>query len=220
RLMRIVTAALWNSGAAKQQYLIAPYDLDFNDRDTLSELNQINNTLNNAIAHDIASNGSAVAEIMDSNLGGTDSCDACRLLLMSSLANVPNAVLGLSIPEMVAYLAAPGRDLSKLKTQVLEKLATSAWYLHSTRDGKLFFRNVENLNAKLESIVKTLQPEQAIKELRERLFELFKPANGWCYQRVLVLPALDEIELEQDRVTVVITEPNTGPGLKPELKDF
>ena len=139
---------------------------------------------------------------------------------MSSLANVPNAVLGLSIPEVVAYLAAPGRDLSKLKTQVLEKLATSAWYLHSTRDGKLFFRNVENLNAKLKSIVKTLQPEQAIRELRERLGALFKPSSGWCYQRVLVLPALDEIELEQDRMNLVITEPNTGPGLKPELKGF
>ena len=78
RLMRIVTAALWNSGVAKQQFLIAPYDLDLNDRDTLSEISQINNTLNNAIAHNVASNGGAVAEIMDSNLGGTDTRDACR----------------------------------------------------------------------------------------------------------------------------------------------
>ncbi len=85
----------------------------------------------------------------------SDTRDACRILFVASLANVPNAVLGLSIPELVAYLCAPGRNLAKLKGEVLERLATAAWYLHSNRDGKLFFRNVENLNAKLESLART-----------------------------------------------------------------
>ena len=89
---------------------------------------------------------------MDENLGSADTRDACRLIFMASLANVPNAILGLSIPELVGYLCAPGRNLSRLKSDVLEKLATAAWYLHSNRDGKLFFKNVENLNAKLESL--------------------------------------------------------------------
>ena len=128
--------------------------------------------------------------------------------------------MGLSIPELIAYLAQPGRDLARLKNDVLAKLATAAWYLHSNRDGKLYFRNVQNLNAKLESLVKTYQPEQAIKELRMRLEELFVPVNGWCYQRVLALPAVDEIELEQDRVTLVVTEPYSGSGLRPELRTF
>ena len=218
--MRIATARLWSSGLAEKRLLIAPHDLDFNDRDTRGEIAQINNTLDNAIAHDIASDGAAVAEVMDANLGTTDTQDACRLLLMASLANVPNAVMGLSIPELIAYLAEPGRDLARLKNDVLAKLATAAWYLHSNRDGKLYFRNVQNLNAKLESLVKTYQPEQAIKELRVRLEELFVPVNGWCYQRVLALPAVDEIELEQDRVTLVMTEPYSGSGLRPELRTF
>lgn len=220
RLMRTVAARLWTTGLAEKRGLIAPYDLDFNDRDTRAEIAQINNALGNAIAHDIASDGGAVAEVMDANLGGTDTQDACRLLLMASLANVPNAVLGLSIPEMVGYLAAPGRDLSRLKSDVLEKLATAAWYLHSNRDGKLYFRNVQNLNAKLESLVRTYAPEQAVKELRTRLEEMFSPVNSWCYQRVLALPAIDDIELEQERVTLVITEPAGGPGLRPELRAF
>ncbi len=139
---------------------------------------------------------------------------------MGSLANVPNAVVGLSIPELIAYLCEPGRDLSRLKADVLEKLATAAWYLHSTRDGKLYFRNVQNLIAKLESLVKTYAPEQAVKELRERLEGLFKPTTGWCYQKVQLLPAVDEIELEQDKVTMVITEPYPGSGLHPELQRF
>src|SRR5439155_11744993 len=132
----------------------------------------------NAVSHDIASQGQAIAEVMDTNLGGSDAQDACRLLFVASLANVPNAVLGLSIPELVAYLCAPERNLAKLKGDVLEKVATAAWYLHSNRDGKLFFKNVENLNAKLESLARNYIREQSLKELRERLSGLFKPINS------------------------------------------
>lgn len=220
RLMRIITAGLWKNDLADRLYLIAAHDLDLNDQETRAEISQINSTLDNAIAHDVASEGSAVGEFMDSNLGTPDATDACKLLLMSSLANVPNAVLGLSISEMIAYLCEPDRDLSRLKGDVLEKLATAAWYLHSTRDGKLYFKNVQNLNAKLESLVKAYLPEQALKELRERLKQLFQPTNGWCYQGVQVLPAIDEIELNQDKVTLVVTEPYTGSGLRVELRDF
>lgn len=220
RLMRIVVSRLWNSGLSEKRYLIAAHDLDFNDRETRSEISQINNTLENAIAHDIAAEGAAVAEIMDGNLGGVDAQDACRLLMISSLANVPNAILGLSIPELVANLAEPGRDLARLRSEVLAKLSTAAWYLHSDRDGKLFFRNTENLIAKLESLVRNYLPEQALKELRTRLSDLFKPINAWCYQKVLALPAVDEIELNQDDVALVITEPFGSPGLRPDLKAF
>lgn len=220
RLMRIVTARIWQSGRAKASFLITGHDLDFNDQETRAEISQINNTLDNAIAHDIASDQTAVAEIMDANLGTRDAGDACKLLLMASLANVPNAVIGLSIPELVAYLCEPGRDLSRLKSDVLEKLSTAAWYLHSTRDGKLYFKNVENLIAKLEGLVKTYLPEQALKELRQRIELLFRPTNGWCYQKVLILPPIDAIETDQDKVTLVVTEPWQGTSLRPELKTF
>ena len=220
RLMRIVTARMWSAGTAEQRYLISAHDLDLNDQETRAEIGQINSTLENAIAHDLASEGSAVAEVMDSNIGNTDATDACKLLLMASLANVPNAVLGLSIPELIAYLCEPKRDLSRLKSDVLEKLSTAAWYLHSTRDGNLFFKNVQNLNAKLESLVKAYAPEQALTELRDHLNQLFKPVNGWCYQRVQILPAVDDIELEQDKVTLIVTEPYVGSGLRPELQQF
>ena len=220
RIMRIAVSRLWTSGEAEKRFLVSAQDLDLNDRETRSEIGQINPTLENAIAHDIASEGNAVAEVMDNSLGGRMTQEACRLLLMSSLANVPNAVIGLPIPTLVAYLAEPGRDVAKLKTEVLEKLATAAWYLHSDRDGKLYFKNVQNLNAKLESLVRAYLPEQAVKELRSRLEDLFKPTTNWCYQRVLALPALDEIELEQDRVTLVVTEPYAGGGLRPEIREF
>lgn len=107
RLMRIIASRLWKSGEAEKKYLISVHDLDLNDAETLSEIRQINPTLENAISHDIASQGQSVAEVMDTNLTGTDAQDACRLLFVASLPNVPNAVLGLSIPELVAYLCAP-----------------------------------------------------------------------------------------------------------------
>lgn len=220
RLMRIIASRLWNSNIASRKYLISTHDIDLNDPETRAEISQINNSLDNAIAHDIASEGDAIAEFMDNNLGNFDTSDACKLLLMSSLANVPNAVLGLSIPELVAYLCEPNRDLSKLKSEVLEKLSTAAWYLHSTRDGKLYFRNVENLNAKLESLVKTYLQEQAEREIRERLKELFDPISKWCYQKVIILPPIDEIELEQDHVTLVTTKPYAGSGINPQLLEF
>ncbi|GAB4240018.1 MAG: DUF499 domain-containing protein [Acidobacteriota bacterium] len=217
RLMRIVTARLWNTNLAARRYLIAAHDLDLNDQDVRAEIAQINHTLDNAIAHDIASDGAAVAEQLDHELGTTDATDATKLLLVSSLANVHNAVLGLSIPELIAYLCEPGRDITRLKRDVLDRLATAAWYLHSTRDGKLYFRNIQNLNAKLESLVKAFVSEQALDELRKRLQEIFRPVTGWCYQKLQILPAADEIELEQEKVTLVVTEPHTG-GLRPELK--
>ncbi len=220
RLMRIIASRLWQSREAEKQFLISVHDIDFNEPETLSEIRQINATLENAISHDIAAQGSAVAEVMDANLGGQDTRDACRLIFMASLANVPNAVVGLSLPEIVAYLCAPDRNLAKLRGDVLEKLSTAAWYLHSNRDGKLFFKNVQNLVAKLESLSGAYVREQAMKELRERLDKLFSAQTGWCYQDVLPLPALDEIALTQERLTLVISEPIVGQGLNPQLTQF
>ncbi len=218
--MRIITSGLWKSEEADKQFLISVQDINLNDAETLSEIRQINPNLENAVAHDSAAQGKAVAEVMDQNLTGTDARDACRLLFMASLANIPNAVLGLSIPELVGHRCAPGRNLAKLKGDVLEKLATAAWYLHSNRDGKLFFKNVENLIAKLEGLARAYVREQSLKELRQRLAELFKSSTGWCYQEVLPLPAIDEINLVVDTVTLVISEPFVGQGLNPQLKKF
>ena len=196
------------------------HDIDLNDAETLSEIRQINPTLDNAVSHDIASQGTAVAEVMDQNLGTSDTRDACRLIFMASLANVPNAILGLTIHEVVGYLCEPGRNLSRLRSDVLERLSTAAWYLHANRDGRLYFRNVQNLVAKLESLSTAYIREQAIKELRASLSSIFKPQTGWCYQTVLPLPSLDQIQPEQEKITLVISEPYVGQGLNPQLVQF
>ncbi len=219
RLMRLVAANLWTTGQAERKYLISAQDVDLNDQQIRAEIGQINSALDNAIAHDIASEGEAIAEQLDANYGTADASDAARLLLMASLANVPNAVLGLAIPEAIAYLAQPGRDVARLKNEVLQTLAAQAWYMHSTRDGKLFFKNVQNLNAKLETLVKAFLEEQAVKELRARLEQLFQPQQRDVYQKVQIFPAVDEIDLAQERITLLIARPYSG-GLDPDLRAF
>lgn len=220
RLMRIVTSRLYREPdcIADHIYLIHASDLDLNDRETLAEITVINPTLNNAITHDIASNGQAVAEIIDENQRSTDARDVCKLLLVSSLANVPNSVVGLSQYEIVADLCAPGRDITKVKDTV-GLLSTKAWYLHSNREGKLFFKNVQNLVAKLRTTAESYNRESSIKELRIFLERIFTPSQKDCYQDVYVLPALDEIRVNSDKVTLIIYEPHPG-GLHPDLQKF
>ena len=219
--MRTLVGTMWRDGGrADRVQLIHPYDFELNDRQTLADLTAINPSLENAVAHDIASGGAAVAEVMDARLGGTDATDAATLLLVSSLANVPNGVRGLTIPETVLALCAPGRDVARLVEQVLRPLAANAWYLHGSTDGKLYFRNVQNLVAKLQSNAKSYNRESSLKELRAQLAEMFRPTLRDCYQDVLALPAVDQIDLKPDKVTLVLFAPHDGGGLHPDLRTF
>ncbi len=217
RLMRIVAARLWaDGGAAQRVYLINAHDIDLNDRETLTEINQINNSLETAVSHDIASAGQSVAEVLDTNLGGTQAQDVMKLLLVASLSTVAGGTRGLTLPEIVANLCAPGRDIAKLKGEVINRLVTTAWYLHAGRDGRLFIKNVQNLVARLRTTAESYLRDQSLRELRERLAELFKPENGWCYQKVQALPAVDEIDVSQGQTVLVIASPHPN-GLNPDL---
>ena len=167
RLMRVVVSRLFeDGGAADRLALIHAHDVDLNDGETKAQITHINPTLDNVISHDIASHGQALAEMMDARLGTTDAQDACKLLLVASLASVPDAVLGLALSEVVSFLCAPGRELSMLRKEVLTELNTRAWYLHANRDGKLYFKNVQNLVAKLKTTAEAYNRESSLRELR------------------------------------------------------
>jgi Protein of unknown function (DUF499) len=222
RLMRVMVSRLFDpqAGKAEQLALIHAHDLDLNDRETLAEISLINPTLENAISHDIASGGQAIAELMDANLSGTDAQDVCKLLLVASLANVPNAIVGLSMSEVISFLCAPGRDVSKLPKDILGTLSTKAWYLHANREGLLYFKNVQNLVAKLKTTAESYNRESSLQELRSFLGAIFLPVLKDCYQEVLALPPIDDIHITPDRVSLVICEPCPGGGLHPDLRKF
>lgn len=220
RLMRTIAARLFDDedGWADQRYLIAPDDIDLNDSDTLTEINSINSQLNNAISKDIADDGKALAEQLDSKYSHDLSTRTANLILMSSLATVQNSVRGLADSEIIRNLCGPGTDISKIKTEVLEELKTNSWYLHMDNTGKFLYKNVQNVVAKLNDYVKGYNEESIRQEIKKQLEELFQPQLKDCYQNVYVLPSIDEIEIVQQKVSLVIYRPHPGGKLHPDLQ--
>ena len=49
--------------------------------------------------------------------------------------------------------------------------------------------------------------------------ELFEPKTRDCYQKLEVLPGLDEVSLEIDKVTLIISEPTRNPHPSSKLSD-
>ncbi len=219
RLLRAVVANIHDKGQADKLMLIHPYDLDLNNDEILSEVKAINPSLGEAITHDIAKEGFSVAEQQDKKLNTTDFQDVAKLILVASLANIPNATHGLRESEIVGFLCSPGRDLSTVKKSVIDYLPTQAWYLHRSQDGRLFFKNVQNLAAKLHSLANSYNEQTTLKELRSYLAELFEPKTKDCYQKLEVLPGLDEVNLEVDKVTLIITEPTRSPNSSSKLSE-
>ncbi|WP_018086521.1 DUF499 domain-containing protein [Desulfurispora thermophila] len=222
RLMRIIISQLYrgDNPKAREKYLVNVYDFDLNDPEMLTAVTQIKPSLANAIAHDIAANGKAVAEVIDATMSETCMQDLAKLILVSSLADIPNALLGLSLQETVGYLCEPGKDITRVK-RALDEFVMRAWYLFTDRDGRLFFKNTKNLIAELNSLVESYDNENAKKELRVFLEEKFAPILADCYQKVQVFPAVDEIRLAEDKVLLVLFEPYAGSiGLHPDLQKF
>ncbi len=220
RLMQMVVSDLWTSDKAATLDLIHPYDLDLNQDEIASEVRTINPSLSEAIAHDIAHGGDAEVELIDETNGNHDASDAARLILVASLSTTPGAVHGLREYQLYDCLQRPGRDLSSFKANVLDKLATRAWYLHNSPDGRLFFKNQQNLAAKLRSTALSLHNETVERMLRERLEGYFEPSLRDCFQVVKVLPPPDEVQLDQQNTTLVITRPGGQANGLPVSQDW
>lgn len=220
RLMQMLVASLWNSKKAADIDLIHPYDLDLNLDEIASEIRTINPSLSEAIAHDIAHGGAAEVEEIDAANGNCDASDAARLILIASLSTTPGAIHGLREYQLVDCLQRPGRDLSTFKANVLDKLATRAWYLHNSADGRLFFKNQQNLAAKLRSTALSLHAETVDRMLRDHLESYFSASLRDCYQVIKVLPPPDEVQVEQEKTTLVIVRPGGQANQLPISNDW
>jgi hypothetical protein len=208
RLMRMVVSNLWDTKQAAKLQLIHPYDLDLNSDEIASEIRSINPSLSEAVSYDIANAGHSVAEKLDAKLSTTDAQDVSKLLLVASLANVPGATHGLRQSDIMAFLCAPGRDISRVKKEIVDYLPSQAWYLHQSSDGRLFYRDIQNLAAKLHATALQYNQQTCIRELRAYLQDLFQPSVRDCYQRREILVAVDEVQLEVDRTTLLLIQPS------------
>ena len=221
RLMRKIVAQLYSGEncLAKSKYMINVFDFDLNDKRMFSVVTQINQSLTNAVSHDIAARGQAVAEQIDATYNTKVVQEVAKLILVSSLADVPHALLGLSVSEIIGDLCEPNKDITNIKKS-LEEFKVKAWYLDTDRDGRVFFKNTKNMIAEMCSLVEGYSNEEAKKELRKFLKDRFTPSIKDCYQQLEIFPAIDEIQLSVDKVTLVIFEPYSGNKLHPELEKF
>ena len=219
--MRVMVSRLFDpqAGKAEQLALIHAHDLDLNDRETLAEISLINPTLENAISHDIASGGQAIAEIMDANLGGTDAQDVCKLLLVASLANVPNAIVGLSMSEVISFLCAPDAMCRSCPRTFLAPCLPKPGI--STPIAKACC-----ISRTSRTWWRSSRPRQSPTTVNPPCRSCgaswghFSPVLKDCYQEVLALPPMDDIHITSDRVSLVICEPCPGGGLHPDLRKF
>lgn len=221
RLMRQIIRQLYTGDqcSAQSKYMVNVFDFNLNDRNMYTTVTQIKQSLANAVSHDIASSGKAVAEELDSVYGDTLVQDVSKLILVASLADVPHALLGLSMSDTIGYLCAPNKDITGIK-KALDELRMKAWYLDQDKDGRIYFKNTKNMIAELHSLVESYDNEHAKKELRTFLEQRFKPVVLDCYQAIQVFPAVDDIQLSADKITLILFEPFVGTGLHPELQKF
>jgi len=210
RLMQMVVANLWNTKRHEHRAMIHPYDLDLNDPEIGSEIRTVNPSLSEAIAHDISHQGNAEAEQVDQKNGNQDATDVSRLILLASLSTTAGSIAGLREFELYNYLQCPGRDLSSIKNSVLDVLDLRAWYLHRSQDERLFYKNQQNLAAKLRSTAQGLHEQIVGKELRKFLELRFLPSVRDLYQNLHVMPAFDEVQLELEKVSLILAEPSGG----------
>jgi hypothetical protein len=204
RLMRLAVRGALK--ADENAFLIGLQHLDFNNQGTLEELRKINPAYANAISRDVADRGNALAEKIAAADGVPTAMSVAKVLLMSSLSMAESPLRGLTDGELIETLVDPLLEVSEIKA-ALGRLQGQAWYLFKGVDQRVFFGQTANVTAEITEIAANIAEEQVTQTLREKLREVFKPRSGALYSdRMAILPALDEIHLDEERPTLIVLE--------------
>jgi predicted AAA+ superfamily ATPase len=121
RLLRLAVRGALK--ANDNAFLIGLQHLDFNDQATLEEIRKINPAYTNAISHDIADRGNALAEKIDAADGNSTASAVAKVLLMSSLSAAETPVRGLTDGELIEVLVDPLLEFSEIKGAVFQARA-------------------------------------------------------------------------------------------------
>ena len=207
RLMATIVRSLWGKGDAEvaRHYLLALDTSDLNDANVASRFVEIKKSLQDAMQTDIANSGTSHAETLDAETDGLASLCA-KWILSASLSEVhPH---GLTDAELAEYLLAPGRSILGLQ-DALKKLYDTCWYIEQTKSGRYLFNRHKNLNAQVNSYTKVCTNEDRDAKIEGKLSEMFEPKDKRCYQKLSVLPGLDQLQLEREKTSLVILKPDT-----------
>ncbi len=206
RLMAAIVRGLWEKGGVElgSHHLLSLATADLNDSKVASRFVEIKKSLQDAMQTDIANAGTSHAETLDGETDGLAS-PCARWLFAASLSEVhPH---GLTESELAEYLLAPGRSILGLR-DALKKLYDTCWYIEQTKSGRYLFNRHKNLNAQVNTYTNLCTPEDRDARIEDKLTEMFEPRDKRCYQRLAVLPALDQVQLERDKTTLVILKPD------------
>lgn len=190
-------------------YLVGPQHFDFGIPDVRDQFERIG-SLRDVMSRDLWDEGqSAHAQVIDLNAGNDCATQVGSLILTASLSTAVNANKGLSKTEILECAITPLTDAAQFTT-ALDALHSVSWHMHTTTDDRYYFDPQENLGRMLQSYAEDAPDGQIETLKRDGLADLFKPQSGTVYQRVLPLPALDEIkdEVRRNRVLIIV-EPDS-----------
>jgi hypothetical protein len=113
---------------------------------------------------------------------------------------------------------------------LLTALEDGSWYLHRRTDGRWYYSDVRNVNSAIKDRAETMNEDARRKEVEAYLREVFKPGRAnqgqpetgrMAYQKLLVFPALDDIQktISMDDTLLVVGQPHPA-GLNPHLSSF
>lgn len=199
-LMSSIVRAIWNKKEQNQHYLLSLASPDFNASAVSSRYKEIKRSLEGAMQTDIANTGTSYAESLAADTGGL-SLVAAKWLFVASLSEVRPR--GLSREELAEYLAAPGVDLSGVGF-ALGELFRNCWYIDVFKSGRYYFNRTKNLNAQLNSYVKTCSDEDRDAVIDAKLKEMFEPKEKRCYQKLYIHEDLTKVNLERDKTALLI----------------
>jgi hypothetical protein len=207
RMMRIIVGGLWKSKQADSMYLIGAGDFEFST-EMIGELEKVNSKLEPAISADVEdSSGNSAAQNIDAKFENQIATSVARALYFASLSTATNPVLGLSLNEIVYQLLDPRRELGELYSKVIPALEESCTFLHRSAEGRLYFRDVQNLVALINRIKSDAGLTVREKVLSEKLEQIFNPFKKHLYQSLKVLPALGDVSLNISDITMVVFKP-------------
>ena len=154
----------------------------------------------------MADRGNALAERIDAAEGETTASSVAKVLLMSSLSAAETPLRGLTDGELIETWSIRCWKYPRSRLR-LARLQGQAWYLFQGVDQRVFFGQTANVTAEITEIAANIAEEQVDQTSAHKLQEVFKPRTGALYSdQMAILPALDEIQLDDDRPTLVILE--------------
>lgn len=206
------TAALLKSVWEREEndvYLIGTQHLNLRSQAVFPILQEINSTLNSAISRDISDRGGSHAEKIDMELKSPVATETASLVLSASLSQAVDRHRGLKESEVLEYVMSPTRPVKSVR-DALERLRERCWYLHK-EDGKVFFKNTENLVKRIESQAENLPQAKVNQALQVMLKEALHPKSKEAYQEILVMPDMNDIKIGANRTLLVVSPDHSVP---------